>query len=435
MIENTTTEFKREYVEDIKYAIIAFANTEGGKLYVGLNNDGSVYGVEDVDETMLRLSNLMRGSIRPDVSNFVKISPLEMNGKTVIEICVQRGTSRPYYLAGKGIRPEGVYQRLGAASVPMSESAILSMIQETSGQRYEDAVSINQDLTFSYASNYFNNKKVAFGQEQLRTLGFLSQDGRYTNLALLFSDQCEQALKLAVFQDDEKLIFRDRQELSGSILKQFDDACAFIQRYNRVHAEFQGMYRIDNLDYPIEALREALLNALVHRDYALSASTLVSIFENRLEIVSIGGLVRGLTYDDILLGVSVLRNPHLANVFYRLQLIEAYGTGVLKINASYANYTQKPQIQTSNNAFKVTLPNTNATPPIASSPSVNLNQEDRVLALLRTKGSIVRADIQSLLNVSQTKAITLLAKMKQKGLIVKVGEGRSSTYTLPIKSN
>ncbi len=352
MMENATTEFKREYVEDIKYAIIAFLNTEGGKVYVGLNDDGSVYGVSDVDETMLRLSNMMRGTIRPDPSMFVKLMPLVMDGKNVIKIQVQRGVSLPYYLAGKGVRPEGVYVRLGSASVPASDSAILAMIRETSGDSYEDARSLTQDLTFQYASECFAKKSLAFGAEQHRTLGLVGSDGVYTNLGLLLSDQCDHTIKIAVFQDDDKMVFRDRREFSGSILRQFDDACSFIQRYNRVHAEFKGMYRIDSFDYPVEALREALLNALVHRDYSLSASTLIGIFENRIELVNVGGLVRGVTYEDILLGVSVLRNPHLANVFYRLDLIEAYGTGVMKINKCYFASPEKPRIQVSNNAFK-----------------------------------------------------------------------------------
>src|SRR5699024_11153931 len=124
-------------------------------------------------------------------------------------------------------------------------------------------------------------------------------------------------------------------------------------------AEFEGLNRIDKRDYPSEALREALLNAITHRDYSFSGSTLISIFDDRIEFVTIGGLVRGLTFDDIMLGVSALRNQNLANVFYRLKLIEAYGTGILKINESYAECAVKPQFEVTDNAFKITLPNIN----------------------------------------------------------------------------
>ena len=162
MIETKTIEFKREYMDDIKYAVVAFANTDGGKIYVGVNDDGSIHGVENTDETMLRLTNMIRDSIRPDVTMFTECTVEAMEGKAVVVLTVQRGTARPYYLAGKGIRPEGVYVRQSASSVPASETAILNMIKETSGDRYEDARSINQQLTFEKAESYFAKRAISF---------------------------------------------------------------------------------------------------------------------------------------------------------------------------------------------------------------------------------------------------------------------------------
>lgn len=138
-----------------------------------------------------------------------------------------------------------------------------------------------------------------------------------------------------------------------------EEAFNYIDCYNRTRAEFSGLDRLDMRDYPPEAIREALLNAIVHRDYSFSGATLISIFEDRIEFVTIGGLVKGITLDDVKLGISVLRNQHLANIFYRLRLIEAYGTGILKINECYDDYDVKPLIETTGNAFKITLPNTN----------------------------------------------------------------------------
>lgn len=121
MIEGKNVEFKREYMDDIKYAVIAFANTNGGKLYIGINDDGTIYGVDNVDDTMLRLTNMIRDIVRPDVTMFTDYSVEKMEHKDVIVLTVQRGTARPYYLYSKGIRPEGVYVRQGASSVPASK--------------------------------------------------------------------------------------------------------------------------------------------------------------------------------------------------------------------------------------------------------------------------------------------------------------------------
>ena len=437
MVENKTTEFKREYMDDIKYAVVAFANTDGGKIYVGVNDDGSIHGVENTDETMLRLTNMIRDSIRPDVTMFTECTVEAMEGKAVVVLTVQRGTARPYYLAGKGIRPEGVYVRQSASSVPASETAILNMIKETSGDRYEDARSINQQLTFEKAESYFAKRNLPLGDQQKRTLNIIGSDGTYTNLGMLLSDQCVHTIKLAVFDGSKKSVFRDRKELSGSLLTQLEDAYSYIDQFNRTRAEFEGLDRIDKRDYPSEALREALLNAITHRDYSFSGSTLISIFDDRIEFVTIGGLVRGLTFDDIMLGISALRNQNLANVFYRLKLIEAYGTGILKINESYADCTVKPQFEVTDNAFKITLPNINyagerkdvtSTAPLKVTDKTN--RQEILLRLAEKQGYIVRKDVEAELKVSQATAILILRDMIEKGLLIKEGSGKQQKYRI-----
>ena len=437
MIENKTTEFKREYMDDIKYAVVAFAKTEGGKIYIGVNDNGSAQGVENTDETMLRLTNMIRDSIRPDVTMFTECTVEAMEGKAVVVLTVQRGTARPYYLAGKGIRPEGVYVRQSASSVPASETAILNMIKETSGDRYEDARSINQQLTFEKAESYFAKRNLPLGDQQKRTLNIIGSDGTYTNLGMLLSDQCVHTIKLAVFDGSKKSVFRDRKELSGSLLTQLEDAYSYIDQFNRTRAEFEGLDRIDKRDYPSEALREALLNAITHRDYSFSGSTLISIFDDRIEFVTIGGLVRGLTFDDIMLGISALRNQNLANVFYRLKLIEAYGTGILKINESYADCTVKPQFEVTDNAFKITLPNINyagerkdvtSTAPLKVTDKTN--RQEILLRLAEKQGYIVRKDVEAELKVSQATAILILRDMVEKGLLIKEGSGKQQKYRI-----
>ena len=144
MLEDKNTEFKREYVEDIKKALVAFANTDGGVVYIGISDDESVIGVNDVDSVMLQVANIIRDAIKPDLTMFCEITVETIQEKQIVKITVNRGTARPYYLAAKGIRPEGVYIRQAAASVPASESAILSMIRETAGDSYEEARSLIQ---------------------------------------------------------------------------------------------------------------------------------------------------------------------------------------------------------------------------------------------------------------------------------------------------
>ena len=439
LTENKTTEFKREYVDDIKKTIIAFANSDGGMLYIGVNDDGTICGVDDTDGTMLRLMNAVRDAVRPDVTMFVYCRIDVIDGKSIICVSVQRGTARPYYLQGKGIRPEGVYVRQGASTVPATDTAILQMIKETSGDSYEAARSLNQKLTFEKTSEFFNKRKVSFGKSQMRTLHLIGEDNMYTNLAFLLSDQCTHMIKMAVYEGSKKFVFKDRRELSGSLLEQLEEAYAYIDQYNRTRAEFDGLDRVDMRDYPTEAVREALLNAVVHRDYSFSGPTLISIFDDRMEFVTIGGLVRGITLEDVKLGVSVLRNQYLANIFYRLHLIEAYGTGILKINESYDDCDIKPLVEATNNAFKITLPNKNFRVESRNSQSrlktvgaidtFKLRKRiDEVLKLCHRQGAIVRADVETDLGVSQSTAILLLREMLEEGLLVKKGNGKNVRY-------
>lgn len=363
--ETEIVELKSIVMDDIKKEIIAFVNCDGGTVYVGVADDGKVLGVENADECALQISNMVRDAVKPDVTMFIHYETLECDGKAVVAVNIQRGTNRPYYLAKKGLRPEGVYVRQGYSSVPATDTAIRQMIKETDGDSFENMRSINQALTFEATKKEFEKRNVVFGQPQMQTLKIVSADGIYTNLGLLLSEQCLHTIKAAVFEGINQNVFKDRREFSGSLMQQINDVYDYIDFHNQTHATFRKLLRIDTRDYPEVAVREALLNTLVHRDYSFRASTLISIYDDRIEFVSIGGLLPGLELDDLMMGVSVCRNPHLANVFYRLQLIEAYGTGMKKIMGAYANALVQPKIKTTNNAFKIILPNVNFTPKAA----------------------------------------------------------------------
>lgn len=436
--ETEIVELKSIVMDDIKKEIIAFANCDGGTVYVGVADDGKVLGVENADECALQISNTVRDAVKPDVTMFIHYETLECDGKAVVAVNIQRGTNRPYYLAKKGLRPEGVYVRQGYSSVPATDTAIRQMIKETDGDSFENMRSINQALTFEATKKEFEKRNVAFGQPQMQTLQIVSADGIYTNLGLLLSEQCPHTIKAAVFEGIDQNVFKDRREFSGSLMQQLNEVYDYIDFHNQTHATFRKLLRIDTRDYPEVAVREALLNTLVHRDYSFRASTLISIYDDRIEFVSIGGLLSGLELDDLMMGVSVCRNPHLANVFYRLQLIEAYGTGMKKIMGAYANALVQPKIKTTNNAFKIILPNVNFTPKAAEvhkdfEKAADLaldSNEEKVLQFLREHLMITRKETQTLLEVSQSTAGRILKAMVDSGRIKQIGGSRTTRYEL-----
>ena len=427
--ESEFVELKSEVVSDLCKEIIAFANTKGGTLYIGVRDDGTVVGIANADKVTLQINNMVRDSIKPDVTMFVHYETQEIDGKQIVAVTVQKGTGRPYYLGSKGLKPSGVYVRNGTASDPATDTAIRKMIKETDGDCFEDMRSLEQNLTFESANAQFAKCHVPFDGPKLQALGFTSPDGIYSNVAFLLSDQCSSTIKAATFSGTDKSNFQDRREFSGSLFRQMDEMYAYLDMRNRTTASFEGLYRNDRRDYPEEALREALLNSIVHRDYSFSASTLISVYDDRIEFVSVGGLPDGIALDDIMLGLSVCRNPKLAAIFYRLKLIEAYGTGMPKIMKAYDGDERKPEIEVTGNAFKIMLPNRNVrvkeTAAVFGSPK---SEEAKILSFIETNGQIVRSDVEVLLDVSQATANRILKRMVKEGLIYQDGNGRNTKY-------
>lgn len=427
--ETEIIELKGIVTDDIKKEIIAFANANGGTIYVGVENDGNVIGISSADKTIQQISNMVRDAIKPDVTMFIHYDTIKANDKTVVKIDIQRGTQRPYYLAAKGLRPEGVYVRQGTSSAPSTDTAIRQMIKETDGDSFEAMRSLEQELTFTAAEKEFSIRNLEFNEPQRQTLKLINSDGIYTNLGFLLSDECSHTVKVAVFEGTDQSVFKDRREFSGSLFKQLEDVYSFIDLNNPIKATFNKLLRIDSRAYPDVAVREALLNSLVHRDYSFSSSTLISIYTDRIEFVSIGGLMPGIAIDDIMMGVSVCRNPGLANVFYRLQLVEAYGTGMKKIRNAYKDAKVQPIVENSNNAFKIVLPNLN----VKSVPDRTISENEAVIiSMAEKKGEITRADVENKLGVSTSTASRLLRRMVNDGLLSQNGVARSTKY-YPVK--
>ena len=427
LYENENTEFKSALTGDIYKEVIAFANNGGGVIYIGVDDKGNETGVADVDETYTRLTNGIRDAISPDVTVFCKYS---LNENNVIKIEISEGARKPYYLKSKGIKPSGVYVRQGASSVPASEDQIRLMIKMSDGDSFEGIRSLNQELTFASAKQAFEKYGVEFSENKYRVLGITTDSNDlYTNLGLLLSDQCKHSIKAAVFADEDNTSFLDSKEFTGSILRQLDDAYSYLMLNNRNNAEFKGLERVEHYSYPQEALREALINALVHRDYAFSGSIIININESQIEFISLGGLLPGLSAEDIQNGISQPRNPKLAEVFHRLRLIESYGTGIRRIFTLYRDCEKKPEIIVTPNTFKLILPNRNYYSTDKSEEKALNDQQRTILQYIERNGAITEETVQKLLGVKRTRAYVILKEMRDSGLIEVQGRGQNKKYT------
>ena len=434
--ESENIELKREVTPELCKSVIAFANSQGGKLYIGINDDGSVLGLDDMDNTYTKITNMIRDSIIPDVTMFVRYSIV--NEKA---ICLEigEGTAKPYYLKAKGLKPAGVFVRQGASSVPASLEQIRQFIKEADGDIFEGMRSLEQNLTFKAATQIFAKEGVAFDERKYYALGLRNLvDGLYTNLAFLLSDQCQHSIKIAVFEDNENTVFKTHREFKGSLFEQLEKSFEFLMLCNKNRSSFNGLTRVDTWDYPEEAIREALLNAIVHRDYSYSGSIIINVNNTCMEFISLGGLLPGLSPEDIQSGISQPRNMKLAEVFHRLNYIESYGTGIRRIFALYKNYYGNPRISITPHTFTMKLWNVH-TLQKPSAPFVAEKVENRkyanaqqrqVIAYLQEHGQASAEEVQALLGVKRTRAYLIAKEMLDKGFLDVQGRGENRRYFL-----
>ena len=434
--ESENIEFKSEVTPELCKSVIAFANSHGGKLYIGINDDGSVLGIDDMDNTYTRITNMIRDSVIPDVTMFVKYKILDHKA---ICIDIGEGTAKPYYLKAKGLKPTGVFVRQGASSVPASFEQIRQFIKEADGDNFEVMRSLEQNLSFKAAAHIFAKEGVEFDESKYYALGLCNViDGLYTNLALLLSDQCQHTVKVAVFEDDENTIFKTHREFKGSLFEQLEKTFEFLMLCNKNRSTFNGLTRVDTWDYPEEAIREALLNAIVHRDYSYSGSIIINVNKHCMEFISLGGLLPGLAAEDIQSGISQPRNKNLAEIFHRLNYIESYGTGIRRIFALYKDYYGNPQISITPHTFKMKLWNlhTLQKPSTASVAEKVENrkyanaQQRQVLAYLQKHEEASAEELQDLLGVKRTRAYLIAKEMLDRGFLNVKGRGESKRYFL-----
>ena len=421
-IESEKLELKVQYTTEIKKEIVAFLNSDGGTLIIGVDDDGKVIGVGNAKDIIERISLMIHEAIKPDASLICSAGEYVEEGKTIVKVAIGRGVKKPYYIYEKGLKPSGVYLRINNTSQQASEYAIKQMIIASEDKSFESLPSVEQDLTFDYLENVFKRAKIELKQ---KTLGLIDANGSYTNLALLLSDQCPFSIKAAVFDSDDKSRFLDRKEFEGSLIRQADEVYEYLNLNNKTRGEYNGLLREDKAEYNQLVLREGLLNAIIHRDYSLNGSILISIYKNRIEYVSIGGLVSGMTYEDMMLGVSRSRNERLANVFFKLKYVEAYGTGIEKIQGDYEHTGLDPRFEVSDNGFLLVLPNKTY---MEGTKKIRTDKE-LVYDFIAKCGRATRAEVQEELGFKLTKTRNILLQLEQESKIERHGNGKGIFYT------
>lgn len=416
MKENRFTEFKEGLSSGFLKTVSAFANFGTGKILFGIKDDGSIKGIQNPDKMCLDIENKINDSIQPKPDFSFSIN----RNTDVITLEVKDGAFKPYLYKGKA------YRRSDTATVEVDQIELKRLILMGDNLSFEELPSPAQDLTFESFFRIIQQtlKLESLSTDVLKTLGFYTKKGEFNHAAALFADKNNfSGIDMVRFGASISEIL-DRDILTNkSILEEYNQAIFFFEKYYQ-YEKIEGMERNLIERIPIEAFRETLANAIVHRVWDIPAHIRIAMYPDRIEIYSPGGLPSGISKEEYLKGyISRLRNPIIANVFFRLHLIEIFGTGIKRIMTCYEEYDVKPIFDISENNICVTLP--------VVDRKREVNSDEMIILEILSKG--IRLSSSELVLKSgfgKNKVVRLIGSLLEKNYVQKEGNGRGIKYYL-----
>ena len=442
--ESKILEFKRDLssILPILKTIVAFANTAGGTLIIGISSEHKVIGVKNVSLAEEMLANVIADSIFPSILPEIEIATVQKKTIIVIKVPHWRG---PFYLKKEGT-PNGVYIRLGSTSRPAGPEMIEELKRSVTNLSY-DQQGIPEltlkALNFDQIREVFNAAKREIDEKKCHSLGIVTcvSDKVVPSIGglILFGTEefrnkyvPDARVRCARFRGVDKAHIIDQFEVEGTILDAILEVPKFIARNTRLGADFQHFRRKDIPEYPELAIREVLINALVHADYAIGGSTIqVAVFDNRLEIQNPGMLPFGFTLDDLKAGVSRIRNRVIARIFHELKLMEEWGSGYKRvIDTCRENHYPEPEWEEFGTSVRVTFFSFGKNRSLPSVKGQLSARQQEILSLLRgTKNMSFKAIVEKLSEPVSDRMLRYdLAELKKRGLLTSLGKGRSTVW-------
>jgi ATP-dependent DNA helicase RecG len=415
--ETKTLEYKKEITNTFLKTVSAYANYGTGRILFGIDDNGRTVGMQNPEQACLDIENKINDSIQPKPDFSLKID----SHTQIVELTVSEGIYKPYLYKGKA------YRRSDTATVEIDQLELKRLILEGQNRSFEElAYTGPEQLTFQKLKEKLQQTLdiKTFDKDILRTLGFFTSQKKYNNAGGLAADQNHfPGLDVVRFGHSINEI-RERHTIKGkSVLSLYEAGMNLFDQYYRYEI-IQGDRRVTRETIPKEAFRETLANAIVHRQWDIAAPIKISLFPNQIEIVSPGGLPSGLTEKEYLEGtLSLLRNPILGSLFYRLHLIEMFGTGIRRIRYMYEQSVLKPKFTVYQNSIQVVLP--------AVTDSAPMSTDEKQVYTLLTGGKVLTSrEISEALSMNKSKALRLLKAMAVRNLIQIDGNGRSTRYRL-----
>lgn len=409
-MQNTETnriENKEQLNEDFEQEVIAFLNyKEGGIIYVGINKNGQVVGVENTDLTQLQIKDRIKNNIQPSTLGLFDVIVETIDDKEVIKVVISSGTEKPYYLRKKGRTSEGCYVRVGSSKERMTERMIDDMYAKRVKHTLKEIDSPRQELTFNQLKIYYEEHGLKLNDNFLQNLDLLTSEGKYNYNAFLLADENNISIKLVKYVGTNKLELLENMEYGNRCL--ITATQRLLDRLdveNTTYAKIEYFGRKEQEKIDSKALKEAVINAIVHNDYSYGNSPIVELYSDRVEITSAGGLPQELSQEEFLEGVTAPRNKELIRVFKDVELIENIGSGVLRILDAYdkscfrfMEHFLRVSFKYRENPFEYDQENGQ------ESYQKHLSEiQDKIIALIKKNPSITQKEIAKTLEISREK--------------------------------
>lgn len=416
MRETRILEFKETVTNTFLKTVSAFSNYDGGEILFGVDDDGNIKGLSDVKQACLDIENKINDSISPQPNYTLGIQ----NNEKTIKLSVKSGLQKPYLYKSKA------YKRNDTATIEVDTLEFSRLVLEGKNIRFEELPCKDQKLSFKILQSKLkeNIQIETFNKDTLKTLNLYDDVNGFNNAAGLLADKNHfPGLDIVKFGEDISIIQKRITFENTSVLDIYEKALSVFRDYYQYEV-IQGADRKRVEKIPEASFREAIANALIHRVWDVDSQIRVSMFDDRIEVVSPGGLPSGITEDEYLSGkLSVLRNRNLANVFYRLGFVEIFGTGITRIKQIYSEASVKPSFEVSENATQIVLP--------IYEENANLTEDEKVVYKFLSKNIMKSmSEIVPYISFGKSKTTKLLKDMEQKGVITIEGKGKGTKYRI-----
>ena len=416
MRETRILEFKETITNTFLKTVSAFSNYDGGTILFGVDDNGNVKGLTDVKRACLDIENKINDSISPQPNYTLEIQ----NNDQTIKLTVKSGLQKPYLYKSKA------YKRNDTATIEVDTLEFSRLVLDGKNISFEELPCKDQELSFEILHRKLKEsiQIETFNRDTLKTLNLYDNVNGFNNAAGLLADKNYfSGIDIIKFGDNISIIQKRVTFENISVLDVYDKALAIFRDYYQYEV-IQGADREKVEKIPEAAFREAIANALIHRAWDIASQIRVLMFDDRIEVISPGGLPSGITEEEYLSGkLSVLRNRNLANVFYRLGFVEIFGTGITRIKHLYEEGLIKPDFEVSENTIKIVLP--------VFEKNLNLTENEQTVYKFLSKTMLKPiSEIAPYVPFGRSKTTQLLKGMEQKGIVVVEGKGRGTKYIL-----